>query len=516
MGLLAAFAVSVSAQVPRFSSVTPFGGSRPSTAYGLAVDSSGNTYVAGSFGSVGFAGVIDFGSTNLTSVGGVDGFFAKYDPSGSCVWARQVGGPGLDEAIKVAVAPNGDVLVVGAFSQAAQVGSSNVVSSGGTDIFAMRFGPGGDLQWIQSAGGATNDSPYSVAADVVGGFLVTGAFAGQMNLGTNQLTANGDDAFLVRFRADGSIAWVRTAQGTGDETGADIAIDGQGFCYWVGDFTSNTTFGGTNLTPAAGSTSAAFLSKYNASGTLQWARALGQGTRAQLPRVAVTVSGAIYASAVYSGSYQVDSFTLPTGSTDGFLARLTSSGQAEWVRTLGGTDVDAIVDIALDNVGNAYLAGHFRGTAAVGTNNLTSAGNSDVLVAGYSSQGNVRWAVRGGSPGSDVALGVALDPQSRLVLAGSFSGSANFGGISVTSPDMLQKGFLAELEFAPILTITPLTTQVRLSWLTNFVGFTLEAASPDDPSSWSAVGNPVSVSGSENFVLHQSTTGSRLFRLRSN
>ncbi|HRU48088.1 MAG TPA: SBBP repeat-containing protein, partial [Candidatus Syntrophosphaera sp.] len=59
------------------------GGTGSDWGYGIAVDTSGNSYVTGYF-----KGTATFGSTNLTSNGGYDIFVAKLDSSGNWLWAK--------------------------------------------------------------------------------------------------------------------------------------------------------------------------------------------------------------------------------------------------------------------------------------------------------------------------------------------------------------------------------------------------------------------------------------------
>ncbi len=81
-----------------------FGGSSYDEAYGVAVDGSGNVYVAG----------LTTGTLpGQTSAGLTDAFVRKYDASGNELWTRQFGGSSYDYANDVAVDGSGNVYVGG-------------------------------------------------------------------------------------------------------------------------------------------------------------------------------------------------------------------------------------------------------------------------------------------------------------------------------------------------------------------------------------------------------------------
>ena len=101
---------------------------------GIAVDSSGNTYVTGSF-----SGTATFGSTSLTGSGGDDIFFAKLNSSGSWQWVVKLDGieapvpsTGLNG---IAADSYGNLYVTGFFTGTATFGSTSLNSSGNSDIF---------------------------------------------------------------------------------------------------------------------------------------------------------------------------------------------------------------------------------------------------------------------------------------------------------------------------------------------------------------------------------------------
>ena len=81
------------------------GGTSADFARSIAVDGSGNVYVAG-----GYNGTADFdpssGTTNLTPAGDTDIFFAKYNSSGELTWAKSLGGTSADEVYSIVMDPH--------------------------------------------------------------------------------------------------------------------------------------------------------------------------------------------------------------------------------------------------------------------------------------------------------------------------------------------------------------------------------------------------------------------------
>ncbi len=79
---------------------------------------------------------------------------AKYDSSGNHVWTRVVGTPGVDSAYGVAIAPNGDLVIVGV----------SITSSGAdTNGIVFRIDSGGtSIAWARSVGASGRDALRTV------------------------------------------------------------------------------------------------------------------------------------------------------------------------------------------------------------------------------------------------------------------------------------------------------------------------------------------------------------------
>jgi len=96
-----------------------FGGSGNDFGYAVKPGSDGSQYFAGEFGSA-----VQFGSTQLLSFGGQDGFLAKRDPSGTVLWAVQVGGASDDRALGLALDGNDNIFLTGMLYDNATFGST--------------------------------------------------------------------------------------------------------------------------------------------------------------------------------------------------------------------------------------------------------------------------------------------------------------------------------------------------------------------------------------------------------
>ena len=201
--------------------------------YGLAVDSTGAIYVVGETSSV---------STNspfgITYAGqGNDAFYAKIDPAMSnYVYAGYFGGEGEDVAYSCALDSANNLYIAGATLSAklpVTRGAPQTTFGGrSVDGFVTKLDASGTNVYTTYVGGSTDDLLFGVAMDPAGNIYVAGQ-TNSTNLpvtaGAFQQTAGGgQDAFVVKYAAAGSLAWLSYLGGSGDDEGDAIAVDGSG------------------------------------------------------------------------------------------------------------------------------------------------------------------------------------------------------------------------------------------------------------------------------------------------
>lgn len=137
---------------------TFLGGNGNDYAYRVAVDGSGNVYVAGSGDQ--------WGSPVRPHSGALpDGFAAKLDSSGNLTWNTFLGGNATDEAIGIAVGASGNVYVSGDSSGTWGSPARAFTVGGGYEGYAATVDSSGHVTWNSFLGGSSDDYGYDIAAD---------------------------------------------------------------------------------------------------------------------------------------------------------------------------------------------------------------------------------------------------------------------------------------------------------------------------------------------------------------
>jgi hypothetical protein len=353
------------------------GGTSPDYGYGIATDSSGNSYVTGYF-----EGTASFGTITLTSSGYIDIFIAKLDSSGNWLWVKKAGGTNYDGGYGIAIDSSGNSYVTGYFQGSASFGTITLTSnSNSRDIFVAKLDSSGNWLWAKQAGGTSPDYSYGIAIDSSGNSYVTGYFWGTASFGTTTLTSSGDiDIFIAKLDSSGNWLGAKQAGGTSNDYGYGIAIDSLGNSYVTGYFEGTASFGTTTLTSNGGND--IFVAKLDSSGNWLWAHKAG-GTSNDLGYgIDTDSSGNSYVTGYFKETASFGTTTLDSsGWFDIFVAKLDSNGNWLGAKKAGGSDWDWGNGIATDSSGNSYVTGYFSGTASFGDINITSSGDRDIFVA---------------------------------------------------------------------------------------------------------------------------------------
>ena len=323
--------------------------------------------------------------------------------------------------------------------------------------------------WVRSAGGTDSDFGVGVAVDDAGNTYVTGTFEGSADFdgdGTADVTGAGGstDLFVAKYDAAGTLAWVLSAGGTGFDQSTGISVDGDGNVYVTGTFEGSADFNGNgapDVTTAGGGD--IFVAKYTAAGALAWVLGAGGSSSDEGGSIAVDDAGNAYVTGSFNLSADFDedgtADVTTAGGGDIFVAKYDAAGALAWVKSAGGSMFDGGRGIAVDDAGNTYVTGNFRGSADFdgdGTDDVTSAGSGDIFVAKYDVTGALMRVQRAGGANSITSNGIAVDGSGDSYITGNFRGTADFdedGSGDITSVDTQGGGdmFVAKYDAAGAL-----------------------------------------------------------------
>jgi FlgD Ig-like domain/Beta-propeller repeat len=168
----------------------------------------------------------------------------------------------------------------------------------------------------------------------------------------------------------------------------------------------------------------------------EWATQAGGNDLDRSRGIAIDDAGNSFVTGIFRGTAIFGQYTLIAhyGNNDIFVAKMDANGNWLWATKAGGNYLDYSYAIALDDNGNCYVTGCFSGIASFGSYSLTTNGNndSDIFVAKMDANGNWLWATKAGGSNSDEGYSIALDDSGNCYVTGEFEGIATFGSYSVT------------------------------------------------------------------------------------
>jgi uncharacterized protein (TIGR03437 family) len=450
-GGLEVFVTKILADASDIAFNTYFGGNGSDTGNGIAVDGSGNCYIAGATTSTNLPTRTPVQGNNR---GGLDAFVVKFNASGSnIIYSTYLGGSFGDLARGVAVDPSGNVTIAGStFSTDFNTQSPFQPNNRGNgDAFIARFNAAGTaLLYSSYLGGTNTDEGAGIAVDSSGNAYVVGNTASTDFNTVNPLQPNNrgqQDIFVSKVNQNGSgLVYSTYLGGLGNDVGNGIAVDASGNAYLTGstgstDFNTQSPFqpgyGGGDLD--------AFVTKINPAGSaLIYSSYLG-GTQVEVGNaIAVDAFGSCYVAGITASAdfpvknpLQTDS----RGGNEGFITKVNPQGSAtDYSTYLGGSNDDRGYGIAVDGLGTVYVSG---ATSSPDFNIqfplLAYGGGTDVFVAKIVSEGG--FALSPGTlelqPGGTGTLTVSIStPQATNTVVTLSSSNTSLVSVppSVTIP----------------------------------------------------------------------------------
>lgn len=374
------------------------GGAGTDQPNGMDLDKNGNITITGQYDSPTLDADPSTGVFNLTNAGAKDLFIIHLDNNGNFLWAKTIGGIGIENGSKVISDAAGNLIEAAQFQATVTVGTTSYTAKGAIDGLLIKYDTNGNIIWSFSVGsvGGGDNSITGVLVDGNGNIDIDGYLNGTVNLnplGTGPNIVANNAMYVAQYTPAGILTWVKSISNALPTNGANIALDAQNDVYLVASFSGTTIFGGAGTLNSKG-TQDLLLAKYSSNGTLQWDKDVG-GAGSSI------------------SNYGISS-----------------------------------------NNNNLYITGYFNGTIdfdpSAAVVNVKDHGIRDLFVAKYDANGNYQWALGEGNNTCNNTLGryVTVDNNNDLLFTGSFCSTVNFDLSNCTTDNVTAQSNIRDIFIA--------------------------------------------------------------------
>lgn len=433
------------------------------------VDCFGNVFVSGYYSS----SVLNFNNgKSLTKNGNYDGYIAKYNSSGICMWVANMCGPGVDYASRIALDSSGNVYVAGYFSSSKLDFNNNIsiINDGGFDAFIAKYNSIGICQWVEKFSGKGDERVWCIAFDGIDNIYIGGSFTSEVlsfnnDIAITNTNSGTSDAYISKYNTSGTCQWTQKISGSNHDHLNSIGIDGSGNIIVGGYFFSSYLNFNTGIALDNDGSYDVFIAKYNSRGKCLWADKIGGTGDDRSFSIAVDISGNISITGFYKSSvvrFNNGKMLTITGTIAGYLAQYSSDGTCQWAKKINGDAEDYTYSITSYGSGNIILAGSFSNPTLTFNNliELTNSGSFDAFFAYYNSKGVCQWAEKISGIGEEKANSIVADLVGYLYIVGyynsnplEFNSNISLTNYYSTSID----AFVAKYKILPSNTITTST-----------------------------------------------------------
>jgi len=325
-------------------------------------------------------GLIIIGTTDPLGNGMNDFWLIKTDETGNVIWDATFGGDQNDCPFIGQQTMDGGYVIVG-FTES--------FGNGLRDFWLVKTDAGGNEEWNQTYGTEQNDRAQYVEQTSDGGYILTG--------GTGYFEGSGQDIWLIKTDAVGSVEWEQTYGGEGNEKAYTVHQEANGSYILTGHTAS---FGNGNLD--------VWLIKTDEFGNEIWNRTFGGSE----------IDNAYSLQICPGGGYILTGITrsFGQGEDDVWLIKTDSLGIEEWNGIYGTEYVDCCYSVNLTNDGS-YILGCFT--------NSTPNSDFDVLARKIDEFGNELWTAQIGGSLDDFSFYIEQTNDEGFILAGRSNSYGN-------------------------------------------------------------------------------------------
>lgn len=274
----------------------------------------------------------------------------------------------------------------------------------------------------------------AVAVDKDGSCVVGGRFTDRLFMGPSGIPAYGqEDVFLARLGPDGTVRWIGSLGGPGQDQLGGIAIDNEGRIYCAGSFRNRMDgdLGPGDLVILGQGMLDGYIGRFGPDGGCQWVMSLGgKSSQVIISDLAIDNTGDLYVAGSFSGNVDFDpgpgiDLRSARGYISSFVTSLDPNGLYRWTQVIGGPLYTKGLTVAARAGAEIYIGGIYNSPAdfdpGPGEDYRPFHGDWDIFVTRLTGNGSYVWTRNLSGAGYDLICDTAIGPSEDLMVAGGFS-----------------------------------------------------------------------------------------------
>lgn len=361
--------------------------------------------------------------------GGMDYWIVKLTSTGAVEWQKTLGGSEDDKAWSIQQTADGGYIIAGySHSDDGDVSGNN----GSSDYWIVKINSAGDIEWQKSFGGSDIESANCIQITADEGYIIGGySHSDDGDVSVNHGLA---DYWVVKLTSTGDLKWEKSLGGSEEDQAWFIQQTMDGSYIVAGHSCSNDG----DVTVSKGEDDF-WIVMLDSTGNIEWQKSFGGQGDNRARSIRQTVDGGYIVTGESNSS--VSGVTEYHKLMDYYIVKLTSTGEIEWQKALGGDNEDLSKSIQQTSDNGYVIAGWSESNDGDVSGNH---GGKDYWIVKITATGNIEWQKSFGGKYDEITYYIKQTTDGGYIIAGYSASddgnvSENHGGLDywiVKIPDI--------------------------------------------------------------------------------
>ena len=303
--------------------------------------------------------------TTYENKGDKDAFIIKYDESDNVKWVKTVSSTGIEEITGIKELADGSIIVVGNYSEVEELtlGSFTLTNNDKkSNIFIIKYDENGNIVFAKEINGSKDVLANKITLSFDNRVMIAGTSEEELVIdGVTLGNSGGKDGFYIEVNNEGTVISGRTFGGAGTDSIKEVVKAQDGSIIFVGDYTSTNIVINDQTLPYEGYEDA-IIAKLITTGEYAWYKTINTALQDEANSIVIDSEGNYIIGTTIDStqeSIEIDGEYIELkASTDIILLMIDNSGTIQKVSTILGTGSDFLEKLEIDSTDRIFAIGN--------------------------------------------------------------------------------------------------------------------------------------------------------------